>query len=226
MKLTTLNTIYCFCLFLFAIAAPPVYGYELFDDFEDGSHTDGSPTTWLGSGAVVRDGRLTLSGEFSQIQPTNDSSTSWSIKASVSHTNTSDIPGFIVNNNYAAYLNGSGFLEILELSSWLSDGPLRSEKIDYSPLEIDSYLQLDAFDGELRAWAWPVGTERPEDPLIGSYDARFAGFPQLWTLSRGVFLDAQVSSTRSIPEPSNLAMLMSLPLCLLGRRSKRSARLD
>lgn len=210
-----------FQLVLLVAALAPFYStqaVEIYDDFDDNNHQDGTPVSWLGANATVTDGDLHLSGEHSFISPTNEKSETWSIRSAVSFTSASQSTGFLVNNNFWGILWGDGSLQIGEGQTILN-----RSKTEFDPRSVDTFLQFDTFDGKLRAWAWPTHEPKPLLALEAPYNNPFAGNTTLWTLSEGTFLDARASSTRSVPEPSAGLMVAVVVFALLAFRGRNES---
>jgi hypothetical protein len=198
-----------------------------FDDFEDGSATDGNPVTW----AVMSNWPLTafnvsggnfLVGASVADQPgvvvvPTVTLTNTSIRAQFRAEGQSDqsfgvfARGDLVNNiahSIEVGVDGSLWMGIAGVVQRIGESDLR-------PTEEDVILQLDAIGNRITGWAWRVGDPMPSAPVFtritnalpsGSPGAISspAETPQ-GTSGTAVFRYVLVADM-SIPEPSGISL--------------------
>jgi len=151
-----------------------------YDNFEDGSATDGTPATWAPvpgySGSfLVRDGDYVLtrpSGSeemYAVVSPGTFADTSVRTQARLSGSNASWFGVFArvdlaIPTAYIALLRSNGSLEI-----WLfgpSSPKLASASVGIDPRSQDVRLRFDVIGSELSAWAWREEDSMPTAPQV------------------------------------------------------------
>jgi RNA polymerase sigma factor (sigma-70 family) len=231
--------------------APPVSGIVglvsrarastiLFDDFNDGSATDGSPWAWrpqaesgrangtfdASTGDFVLTPQLGDHGIAAVVEPSVNLA-DFSIRTQLSNSGADDPEtegtGFVVRGNFA---NLSGYDCGIDTGGQLyilSHGPFQElafAQTDLRPLEEDVVLQADFLGNSIKLFAWRPGEPMPSQPQVqttsnlhtsGSIGIYYNPPP---ANGSATFRYVHIATT-SIPEPSSIA-LGSLGALALG----------
>jgi RNA polymerase sigma factor (sigma-70 family) len=203
-----------------------------FDDFEDGSltngqpitFTDGQPVTWQGERTAlqIQNGSLVISGSSVPLAVPSIgqlSDVSIQVQLRVLAGDGAVIGGrrnvgFPVTN-YHAYVTTN--------EVGIAYGPngtptLHSTQIDFDPRLEDVILQLDIIGNSITYWAWPADEARPAQPLgsvvddtLSSGSIFFAGAGN--TLGSTAFRYVHVANSPiPVPEPSTVALAAIAPI--------------
>jgi hypothetical protein len=221
------------------VAGQPAHAATVFyDDFEDGSATDGSPVTW----SLVSAWPQTTIGVDQGNLRIGTSRIDRSAVAGVQdlHLSTSSIRAQVrlegPGDSVAVALRASAAeskahdLEIAgDGTIWLGlAGQWESVASDLRPLEEDVLLQLDAVGTKITGWAWRAGEAKPAEPIYRRTTSQLpAGFPGVYygdTTSDGasgvaIFRYVHVADS-PIPEPSTLGLLSLVAASGLRRTSR------
>jgi RNA polymerase sigma factor (sigma-70 family) len=214
----------------------------LFDDFNDGDATDGSPWSWrpwteggVGGGmldASTGDFVLTPNADvpIGAILEPGVNLTNLSIRTQVRNTGSGDASvqgtGIIVhadfaNPNWAFFDCGIGTNGSLYIFSHGPNIDLAETQTNLRPLEEDVVLQLDLIGSSLRLFAWRSGEPMPAQPHVqATSNLHTSG-------SIGIYYNPPTGNgsatfryvhiaTTSIPEPSSLALSSLGALGLAG----------
>ena len=155
----------------------------LFDDFSNGSATDGDPATWHvppqitieDQSMVIRKNGLAFSTlTDSEFQNMSDISVRTQVRLLEGA-----VAGMAVrHHDGSANYNGGVFAPLpahpLSQVAYLDrTDPLLefgTTPVDFDITQQDVLLQIDAFGNQIKFWAWPVGTPMPTDPLFSVVD--------------------------------------------------------
>jgi len=193
MALTRFRLVICLCIVVLGAATGYGQMLPLFDDFSDGSATDGDPISWgvntsFGSGTidvVDNDLVITPTGRFIVVGPNLPALTDASMQLQFRMLQPSLTDRlffeFIARGDEStgdAYFagmaeSGSVYIRDPDDGSWLT-----SASTNLRPLEEDVAMQFDVFDSTLSLWAWRPGEPMPSEPLLSAVDQ---------SLSVGVF---------------------------------------
>ena len=158
----------------------------LYDDFEDGSATDGIPVAWLES--EMFSGTFDASSGDYFLAPSERA-----IVATAPGFNVPDVsirsqfriltpsaPGGGVEllarvdlANVDAYLGGLNEAGTAYIAPSGTALDLVSINTNLHPLDEDIVMQFDVFGDLLSLWAWPADEPMPPEPLITATDSRF-----------------------------------------------------
>jgi RNA polymerase sigma factor (sigma-70 family) len=233
--------------------APPVSGVVglvsrvrantvLFDDFNDGAATDGSPWSWrpwdeggVGNGvfdASTGDFVLTPNADvpLGAILNPSVNLTNLSIRTQVRNTGSGDATvqgtGMIVhadfaNPNWAFFDCGIGTNGNLYIVSHGPNIDLAETQTNLRPLEEDVVLQLDLIGNSLRLFAWRLGEPMPAQPQVQATSNLHASgsigiyYNPPTGNGTGTFRFVHIA-TAPIPEPSSIALGSLGALALAG----------
>jgi RNA polymerase sigma factor (sigma-70 family) len=206
-----------------------------FDDFEDGSATDGSPVAW--QAATGRYPATTFSVLQGDLHLTvSQSNTSGSMFVPLPQALADASIQAVVRlegggNDYAgvfARADNNGVSHTLEIEadgdvflgiavSGVGMGTFTQVATDLRPTQEDVILRLDAIGNTMRAWVWRAGEAMPQEPLLTATDTANqvptgvpgvfygASIPPEPTLGTAIFRSVLVADM-PIPEPSSLAL--------------------
>lgn len=235
LRLRTKHTLPHFLpLLLVSILSCMLYGQGFYDDFSDGSATDGDPVAWdpSWSGAtidVVDESLIISEREFASVW-TPDRYTDVSIRAQMRLLEGDAVAiqtritiGAPVSNYYGTlmqdgllYLGGNsptGFIDLGQIATSLT------------PAEEDVMMRMDVAGPEIKLWAWSADDEMPIDPLLSTVDERgIFGFAGVAVGSEGDLpcsAAVRFIEVIPIPEPSSSILFF---LGLLGLLSCRRCR--
>jgi hypothetical protein len=206
-----------------------------FDDFEDGSATDGSPVAWQAAtgrfpatsfSVLQGDLHLTVSQSNTigtMFVPLPQALADASIQAVVRlEGGGNDLAGVFaraddsgVSHTLEIEADGDVFLGIAVAGAGM--GTFTQVATNLRPTQEDVILRLDAIGNTMRAWAWRAGEAMPQEPLLTATDTANqvpTGLPGIFygtsippqpTLGTAVFRSVLVADM-PIPEPSSLAL--------------------
>jgi hypothetical protein len=217
----------------------------LFDDFSNGSATDGDPATWHvppqnnieDQSMVIRWERLAFSSLVDrQFQSLSDISVRTQVRLLEGA-----VAGITVRHDNGNY-NGGVFKPLpgnpLSQVAYLDRvDPLLefgTIPVEFDITQQDVLMQIDAFGNQIKFWAWPVGTPMPTEPLFSVVDsmhdsgtiAMFAGSEDFSPTSQQPVAAAfryVLVADEHIPEPSTL-ILSLLGLCAVGISRRRKCK--
>jgi hypothetical protein len=161
-----------------------------FDDFEDGSATDGAPVTWTPVTSASGSFEV-IDGDFVLTRPSPIEEMYCYVDKYVTLADTSIrtqarlIPGgwwlgLFARGNlgeglYIALLKNNGKLEIWRFGASVYVGSmLASADIGIDPRAQDVLMRFDVIGNELSAWAWREGDPMPAEPQVTAVHSEFA----------------------------------------------------
>jgi hypothetical protein len=235
-------------MFVFAGISSARAATVFYDDFEDGSVTDGSPETWVkianwpNTTFNVLGGNLTVGVSV----PNPDRSGvvgvpaqtlgNTSIRAQVrfeGESNPDEGSGIFVHGDLVSY-QAHSFEIASDGGLWFGTTGSPFQRIDSNlrPRQEEVILQLDAIGNAINAWAWRAGDPMPATPAFSRTTSQLpsgiAGVYKSASLSSqgtsngtAIFRYVHVSNT-SIPEPMSLWIAS---LALVGMWMIRTERL-
>ncbi len=181
------------CAVAIAISASALAETVVFDDFSDGSATDGEPARWsmaFGGTQTVEDGSLVITA----LSPTFPASrlvtpianfTDISVRTQMRLLE-GEMIGFGVRYNpdgddrgtYGGFIDGD--MAVIGIGG--NAGELFAEApIDLDVKNEDVMLQFDVFGDSLELWVWPVGAAMPAAPTATAVnDEELAGRMFVW----------------------------------------------
>jgi RNA polymerase sigma factor (sigma-70 family) len=195
-----------------------------FDDFEDGSVTDGSPVTWLpgsftGGTSQVVAGSYEISGTV--VSSSADGTLSFrdgSIRTQLRFLESNNATVAFLNARsptVAAYLGvirQDGLIAIAE-SSDASALQIHSEiATSLDPVARDVVLQLDTIGNRISLWAWHAGDPKPNQPQLVVLDDTLTfgsvvvGIGTDARIGAGGFSRVAFRHFEAVPEPSTAAL--------------------
>ena len=203
-----------------------LYAAQFFDDFDNGSATDGTPVNWMPF-VALSDGVYSVEQESLVLRPnaasrplvsiaggvmTTDVSIRAQVRASGDSAGTALFARFVGGDHaYQGGIDTRGEVYI----GW-NDGAANFNYLgqvftDLRPNHDDVVLQFDVFGESLKLFAWRPGEPKPVVPTVSVIDKRFpdAGNVALLHHPRGIgsgaFRFVQVAET-PIPEPATVAL--------------------
>jgi hypothetical protein len=217
-------------IFVFAGVSSARAATVFYDDFEDGSVTDGSPETWVkianwpNTTFNVLGGNLTVGVSVPNpdrggvVGVPAQTLADTSIRAQVrfdGESNPDEGSGVFVRGDLVSYQ-----AHLFEIASdgglWFGTigSPLQRIDSNLRPRQEDVILQLDAIGDAINAWAWRAGDPMPATPAFSRITSQLpsgiAGVYKSASLSSqgtstgtAIFRYVHVSNT-SIPEPTSL----------------------
>jgi hypothetical protein len=233
-KLSTTVGIAALALALFLGASPAANilgfgagaraGTIFFDDFEDGSVTDGSPVTWLpgsftGGTSEVVAGSYEISGTV--VSSSADGTLSFrdgSIRTQLRFLESNSASVAYLNARsptVAAYLGvirQDGLIAIAE-SSDAGALQIHSEvATSLDPVARDVILQLDTIGNRISLWAWHAGDPKPNQPQLAVFDDTLTfgsvviGIGTDARIGAGGFSRVAFRHFEAIPEPTSVIL--------------------
>jgi hypothetical protein len=241
----------CGLIFVFAGVSLARAETVFYDDFEDGSATDGSPETWVtianwpNTTFNVLGGNLTVG--VSVPNPDRNGVVgvpaktlgNTSIRAQVrfeGESNPDEGSGVFVRGDLVSY-QAHSFEIASDGGLWFGTTGSPLQRIDsiLRPRQEDVILQLDAIGDAINAWAWRAGDPMPATPAFSRITSQLpsgiAGVYKSASLSSqgtstgtAIFRYVHVSNT-SIPEPSSffITAFALVALCV-ARRERRKQK--
>jgi RNA polymerase sigma factor (sigma-70 family) len=214
-----------------------------FDDFEDGSATDGSPVTWRPwtEGSAANGTFDASTGDF-VLNPQSDVNSlgavldpavnlaNFSIRTQLRNSGIDDAAtqgsGILIRANFAnpAYTFFDCGIDTDGLLYIASHGPfmdLGNAQTDLRPLEEDVVLQVDVFGASLSLFAWRPGEPKPQQPQVratsGSHMSGSIGIYYNPPPGNGTATFRYVHvADMSIPEPSGISLAAAAGWLLAG----------
>ena len=206
-------------------------GDFFFDDFEDGSYSDGNPVRWTtgvfnAERARIVGGSLMIEGATgpSVLGLRNDDSTAWlSYEDAILQTQVritdptleSFAVGFFTRSLsedvYTAGITANGDIEITRTvgGSTIDLGRIATS---LDPVANDVLLELSQIGTQFNLTAWELGMEKPDAPQLTAIDDTFAaGTLGPFLSSNGTPADAafRFFGVSQVPEPTTLHLLTS-----------------
>jgi RNA polymerase sigma factor (sigma-70 family) len=200
---------------------------QFFDDFNDGSATDGTPVTWA-PWPFYSNGTYTIEQNSFVLRPNvasqplvslvdgvmaTDVSIRAQVRASGESAGTALFARFSGENQhtYQGGIETSGNVYIGWNGADTQFHNLGTVSTDLRPNQEDVVLQFDVFGNSLELFAWRPGEAKPTVPTVMVIDNQFAGLGQIGLLHHpigtgsGTFRYVSVANV-PIPEPATVAL--------------------
>ena len=227
-----------FCCYFAILCHASMVGAEpIRDDFSDNNISDADPIQWITQGSSVSFEGPDLQLETSSIGPAaivevaERNSTGWSMRARALQQagDTTGLGTLVGSDTSYLILTPEGTLRVGEEGGNI----LGSVETMIDARGQDFIIQLDTFDNELRAWAWPVSSPpATQEPMVTADSMTLANAgPAFWVndfsgngiRSRSLFRWFEFSDEHiaiPVPEPSSFVLLSVCVVILTLRRNR------